>query len=153
MFRNNAGRPIRELQGTDSQVDTVFSVISRRIGSQQIVQEPRLMKRVVIQELLPGMILAKPVTNTNGLPIVAVGTTLDGFIIERLHRLELASVYVEGDAEDRGGKTLTEMEAELEHRFRRVTHDPIQQMILRVLRTHLHATHSTMLVPEKPATE
>ena len=111
------------------------------------------MKRVVIQELLPGMILAKPVTNTNGLPIVAVGTTLDSFIIERLHRLELASVYVEGDAEDRSGKTLTEMEAELEHRFRRVTHDPIQQMILRVLRTHLHATHSTMLVPEKPATE
>ena len=111
------------------------------------------MKRVVIQELLPGMILAKPVTNTNGLPIVAVGTTLDSFIIERLHRLELASVYVEGDEEDRSGKTLTEMEAELEHRFRRVTHDPIQKMILRVLRKHLHATHSTMLVPEKPATE
>ena len=112
------------------------------------------MKRVVIQELLPGMILAKPVTNTNGLPIVAVGTTLDSSIIERLHRLELTSVYVEGDAEDRDGKTLTELEAELERRFRRVvTHDPIQQMILRVLRKHLHATHSTMLVPENPATE
>jgi hypothetical protein len=111
------------------------------------------MKRVVIQELLPDMVLAKPVMNTNGLPIVAVGTILDGPIIKRLQRLEIASVYVDGAPEDSGGKTLTELEAELEHRFRRVTHDPIQQMILRTLRRHLHATHSTILTPENPATE
>ena len=111
------------------------------------------MKRVVIEELLPGMILAKPVTNANGLPIVAVGTTLDGFIIERLQRLELASVYVEGNPEDSNGKTLTELEAELELRFRKVAQDPVQQIILRTLRTHLRATHSTIPVQEEPATE
>ena len=111
------------------------------------------MKRVVIEELSPGMILAKPVTNANGLPIVAVGTTLDGFIIERLQRLELASVYVEGNQEDSNGKSLTELEAELELRFRRVAQDPVQQMILRTLRTHLRATHSTIPVQEEPATE
>lgn len=110
------------------------------------------MKRMVIEELLPGMILAKPVTNTNGLPIVAVGTTLDSFIIERLQRLELPSVYVEGDLEG-SGKSLTELEAELAHRFRRVAQDPVQQMILRTLRTHLRATHSTIPMPEEPATE
>ena len=111
------------------------------------------MKRVVIEELLPGMTLVKPVTNANGLPIVAVGTVLDGPMIKRLQRLELTSVYVEGDPEDSGGKTLTELEAELEHRFRRVAHDPAQHMILRTLRKHLHATHSTIPLPEKPATE
>lgn len=111
------------------------------------------MKRVVIEDLLPGMILAKPVTNANGLPIVAVGTTLDGFIIERLQRLELASVYVEGNPEDSNGKTLSELEAELELRFRRVAQDPVQQIILRTLRTHLRATHSTIPVQEEPATE
>jgi hypothetical protein len=111
------------------------------------------MKRVGIEELLPGMILAKPVTNANGLPIVAVGTTLDGFIIERLQRLELASVYVEGNPEDSNGKTLTELEAELELRFRKVAQDPVQQIILRTLRTHLRATHSTIPVQEEPATE
>ena len=111
------------------------------------------MKRVVIEELSPGMILAKPVTNANGLPIVAVGTTLDGFIIERLQRLELVSVYVEGNPEDSNGKSLTELEAELELRFRRVAQDPVQQMILRTLRTHLRATHSTIPVQEEPATE
>ncbi len=99
------------------------------------------MKRVVIQELLPGMILARAVTNTNGLPIVAVGTTLDTAMIERLQGMELPSVYVEGDAGDSNGKTLMELEAELDHRFRHVAQDPIQQLILRTLRTHLHTSH------------
>jgi hypothetical protein len=111
------------------------------------------MKRVVIQELLPGMVLVKPVTNTNGLPIVAVGTTLDAAMIERLQRMELTSVYVEGDAADSGGKTLMELEAELDHRFRHVAQDPIQQLILRSLRAHLHASHGTAPPPTTgPAT-
>lgn len=108
------------------------------------------MKRVVIQELLPGVVLAKPVTNTNGLPIVAAGTTLDAAMIERLQRMELASVYVEGDAGDSGGKTLMELEAELDHRFRHVAQDPIQQLILRSLRTHLHASHGTEPTTKRP---
>lgn len=112
------------------------------------------MKRVVIEELLPNMVLAKSVTNANGLPIVAAGTILDSVMIDRLQRLGLTtSVYVEGNSEDTSGKTLTELETELEHRFRRVVHDPLQQMILRTLRKHLHTTHSTMPVPEEPATE
>lgn len=110
------------------------------------------MKRVVIQELLPGMVLVKPVTNTNGLPIVAVGTILDAAMIERLQRMELPSVYVEGDTADSGGKTLMELEAELDHRFRHVAQDPLQQLILRSLRTHLHASRGTAPTTEGPAT-
>lgn len=110
------------------------------------------MKRVMIQELLPGMVLVKPVTNANGLPIVAVGTALDTAMIERLQRMELTSVYVEGDAADSGGKTLMELEADLDHRFRHVAQDPIQQMILRSLRRHLHASRGTAPTTEGPAT-
>lgn len=107
------------------------------------------MKRVVLHELMPDMVLAKPVTNANGLPIVAVGTILDAAMIERLRKMELTSVYVEGDAGDSSGKTLAELEAELEHRFRHVAHDSIQQLILRTLRAHLHATHGTAPEAEK----
>lgn len=110
------------------------------------------MKRVVIEELLPDMVLVKPVTNANGLPIVAAGTILDAPMIERLQRMGLTSVYVEGDAGDAGGKTLTELEAELDHRFRHVAQDPVQQLILQTLRTHLRASHSTTPVTGKPAT-
>jgi adenine deaminase len=99
------------------------------------------MKRVVPPELLPDMVLAKPVVNANGLPIVAAGTILDAAMIERLRQMELTSVYVEGDALDSGGKTLAELEAELDHRFRQVVQDPIQQLILRTLRTNVRATH------------
>ena len=108
------------------------------------------MKRVVSHELLPDMILARPVTNANGLPIVAAGTILDAVMIERLRQMGLASVYVEGDALDSGGKTLAELEAELEHRFRQVAQDPIQQLILRTLRTHVRATHGMASVTEGP---
>ncbi len=110
------------------------------------------MKRVVIEELLPDMILVKSVTNANGLPIVAVGTLLDAPMIERLQRMGTTSVYVEGDAGSAGGKTLTELEAELDHRFRHVTQDPVQQLILKTLRAHLHATHSTAPLTEGTAT-
>jgi hypothetical protein len=108
------------------------------------------MKRVVVYELLPDMILARPITNANGLPIVAAGTVLDAALIDRLQHMGLPSVYVEGDALDAGGKTLDELEAELDHRFRYVAHDPIQQLILRTLRKHLRATHGMMLDVEKP---
>lgn len=99
------------------------------------------MRRVVPQELVPDMVLAKPVTNANGLPIVAAGTIIDAAMIERLRQMDLPSVYVEGDPLDSSGKTLAELEAELDHRFRHVAHDPIQQLILRALRTHLRTTH------------
>ena len=108
------------------------------------------MKRVVVYELLPDMVLARPVTNANGLSIVAAGTVLNAALIQRLQELGLPSVYVEGDALDAGGKTLEELEAELDHRFRHVTHDPIQQLILETLRTHLRATHGMGPDLEKP---
>ena len=108
------------------------------------------MKRVVVYELLPDMVLARPITNSNGLPIVAAGTILDTTLIERLQQLGLPSVYVEGDALDSGGKTLDELEAELDHRFRHVAHDPIQQLILRTIRMHLRATHGMGPDVKKP---
>ncbi len=108
------------------------------------------MKRVVIHELLPDMVLARPVTNSNGLPIVAAGTTLNVALIERLRQMDLPSVYVEGHALDSGGKTLEELEAELDHRFRDVMQDPVQQLILRTLRTHLRTTHGMTPSAEGP---
>lgn len=99
------------------------------------------MKRVVIDELLPGMILAKPATTASGLPIVARGAELDHLMIDRLRQIGLTSLYVEGEVDDVAGKTISELEAELEHRFRKVRQDPIQQMILQHLHQHLQATH------------
>lgn len=99
------------------------------------------MKRVLIDGLMPGMILAKPVTNGSGLPVVAAGAELDSAIIQRLGNLGLNSVYVEGEADDADGKTLAELQADLEHRFRGVDQDPVQRMILQRLKHHLVSSH------------
>ena len=101
------------------------------------------MKRVILTELLPGMVLAKPVTNSAGLPVVAEAAVLDDVIIARFKKLDLPSIYVEGEAGSAGGKTLAELEIELEHRFRHVSQDPLQQTILTALREHLHSSHGT----------
>ncbi|MDR4478475.1 MAG: hypothetical protein R3B37_01825 [Nitrospira sp.] len=97
------------------------------------------MKRVVIEELTPGMVLAKAVANSAGLVVLPVGAALDDATLSRLQRLGLTSVYVEGDAGDTSGKTLDELEAELDHRFRLVAHDPIQCHLREAIRLHLRS--------------
>lgn len=99
------------------------------------------MRRVVIEELTPGMILAKPVTNAAGLVVLPAGAELDEATLARLQRLGLASVFVEGAAGEASGKTLAELEAELDHRFRLVNHDPMQRHLLEAIRLHLRSTH------------
>ena len=88
------------------------------------------MKRVVIEELTTGMILAKPVTNNAGLVVLPVGAE------------------VEGEAGDASGKTLDELEAELDHRFRLVAQDPIQCLLREAIRLHLRTTHGISDNPE-----
>lgn len=110
------------------------------------------MKRVVIEELTPGMILAKPVTNTTGLVVLPLGAELDEATLPRLQRLGLTSVYVEGDAGDASGKTLAELESELDHRFRRVNDDPIQCQIREAIRLQLRTTHGVADNQEAPPT-
>lgn len=108
------------------------------------------MKRVVIEELTPGMILAKPVTNNTGLVVLPAGAELDEATLSRLQRLGLASVYIEGEAGDASGKTLAELEAELEHRFRRVITDPIQHQLREAIRLQLRNMHGVADHPEAP---
>ena len=107
------------------------------------------MRRVVIEELTSGMILAKPVTNTAGMVVLPSGTALDEATLSRLQRLELISVFIEGEAGEDGGKTLTELEAELDHRFRLVSHDPVQQQLLEAIRLHLRTTHGVGESPDR----
>ena len=59
------------------------STLRNRLEHERIVRKSRSMRRVVPQELVQDMILAKPVTNANGLPIVATGTILGAAMIGR----------------------------------------------------------------------
>ena len=106
------------------------------------------MRRVVLEELTPGMVLAKPGTNAAGLVVLAAGAELDETTLSRLQRLGTASFFVEGEAGDASGKTLAELEAELDHRFRLVNNDPRQRTILEAIRLHLRNSQG---VGDRPA--
>lgn len=51
--------------------------------------EHLLMKRVILTDLLPGMVLAKPGANSAGLPVVAERAVLDDVMIARFKNLDL----------------------------------------------------------------
>ncbi|ALA60943.1 hypothetical protein [Nitrospira moscoviensis] len=108
------------------------------------------MKRVVIEDLQPGMVLAKPVVNGAGLPVVAAGAQLDSTMIQRLSTLAVTAVYVEGESGDTAGQTLAELAAGLERRFRGVVQDPVQRLIFERLLAHLRSTRG-MLDPDRSA--
>ena len=82
-------------------------------------------------------------------------TRLDGprsWVVEE-HRVETGKdVFREGDAGDASGKTLAELESELDHRFRRVNDDPIQCQIREAIRLQLRTTHGVADNQEAPPT-
>ncbi|MBM4123048.1 MAG: hypothetical protein FJ249_10715 [Nitrospira sp.] len=101
------------------------------------------MKRVSIDEAVPGMSLAKPATNSTGQTLVGAGTELDETLIARLQQMGVAMVYVKEPSDEGGAQAerLARLEQELDHRFRKAAGDPASEMIREVIRRHLHATH------------
>lgn len=97
------------------------------------------MKRVPLDEAEPGMVLAKPVTNQTGVTVLPAGTELDRELLKRLDRMNLAAVYVEGDAGAAGAKSPADVEQDLTRRFRKVAGDPTQAMIREAVRRHVQA--------------
>ena len=95
------------------------------------------MKKVPIQEALPGMVLAKPVTNASGLIVAAAGLPLDEALIAHLERMGKAAVYVDSAPGEEPSKSLEDLERELNARFRKVQGDPELTRIREAIRRHL----------------
>ncbi|MBM4124319.1 MAG: hypothetical protein FJ246_05115 [Nitrospira sp.] len=100
------------------------------------------MKRIPIEQLTPGMTLAKPVTGPTGQMVLAAGATLEASLIARLRDLGLALVAVETPGEQEApSQTLTELEQALDRRFQHVSENPELLRIRESIRQHLRATH------------
>ena len=54
------------------------------------------MPKLTISDLKPGMRLLKPVTNPSGMVLLSEGLELTEELIERLHKMEIESVFVRG---------------------------------------------------------
>jgi hypothetical protein len=96
---------------------------------------PISIQRVSLENLSPGMKLARAVTSQSGLVVVAAGVVLNEALIERLRRVGPSALYVEGLPST--GKDAAEQEQELVARFRKVQGDPVQRRILETVRSYL----------------
>jgi hypothetical protein len=100
------------------------------------------MRRIALQETVPGMVLAKPITNPAGLVVVAAGVILDETLIARLEQMGKSAVYVGGSsAEGTPDKSIGELEQEVAWRFRKVGADPVQIRIKEAICKFMRAAH------------
>ncbi|MDH4321475.1 MAG: hypothetical protein OEV73_08270 [Desulfobulbaceae bacterium] len=83
------------------------------------------MQQILIAQAGEGMILAKDVETAEGRVLCGKGTELTGCLVERLKKMEVTHVTVEGHpVEDANEKTLEQELLDIERRFSRVKHIP-----------------------------
>ncbi len=101
------------------------------------------MQKILIAQSAEGMVLAKDVETPEGRVLCGKGTTLDSGLIERLQRMEISHITVEGHpvAVD-GEKSLKEEVHDLEVRFSKVTKIPPLMYLKKRLRELLIASRS-----------
>lgn len=91
------------------------------------------MQKIPLNLAQAGMVLAKPITRENGMVLVAEGTELSEGVINRLQRMEVAQVVVQGeplDLDDSGGGSSAGKRLQrIEHLFRAHEEDTWMQEV------------------------
>lgn len=99
------------------------------------------MQNIPLALATPGMVLARSVTNPNsphGAPICGKGILLTDALIERLVKMGVQSVIVEGHPiVMEGESTLEEMLIKLDGRFKRVAGDSLMTRIKEIYKRRL----------------
>jgi hypothetical protein len=97
------------------------------------------MPRIALDKLKPGMKLAKPVTNQNGLVMLAEDTELTTILIDKISDLDIAGVYIQGMTQPDMPKE--EMLAGLNQRFKNVENEPYMDVIKQALKEHIEGLY------------
>ena len=97
------------------------------------------MRKISLDGLEPGMRLAKPVLNGNGMVLVSEDTELTDLTIDKLKHMDVDSVYVQGPAEQ--AKPKEEMLHEFEERFGNAEGAPYMDLIKKAVREHIEGLY------------
>ncbi len=97
------------------------------------------MPRIPVDQLKPGMKLAKPVTAKNGMVMLGEGTELSETWIERIRDMDISSIYVDGPPV----QTLSKEEAlaNLEARFAKVNDKLYMNLIKKITKEHIEGLY------------
>jgi hypothetical protein len=97
------------------------------------------MPRIALEKLQPGMKLAKPVINNNGLVMLPEGTELTKTLIDKISDLNIVGAYIQGMTQPDIPKE--EMIANLDKRFKNVENEPYMDLIKQVLKEHIEGLY------------
>ncbi len=99
------------------------------------------MQKIPLALAFDGMILAQEIKNPDnpeGPPLCGKGVVLNSSLIERLHRIGVQSITVEGHpVKIEGEKTLDEELSSLDYRFRKVKDDPNMRILREIYRIQI----------------
>ncbi len=93
------------------------------------------MPKRIISDLKPGMRLLKAVTNSSGMVLLTEGLELTEELIERLHKMEIDSVFVRGGTLPT--RPLEVLLSELAYRFKKTETEPHMVELKRILADHI----------------
>jgi hypothetical protein len=97
------------------------------------------MPKIALDKLQPGMKLAKPVTNRNGLVMLAEDTELTATLIDKISDLDIAGVFIQGMTQP--DIPLEEMLDGLDKRFHGVENEPYMDVIKQALKEHIEGLY------------
>ena len=93
------------------------------------------MRRVQVEDAVPGEVLAEPLSNSRGQVLLPKGARLSAAVLSRCRGWGVEVVVVEG--EDQEAAERQQLLADLEFRFAEVQDDELMEQIKRIARGHL----------------
>lgn len=99
------------------------------------------MQKIPLMLAKAGMVLARDVfrgDSPSGMPVCGKETVLTDALIARLDHMDVQSVYVDGHPiwED-GERSLDDLLSDLDQRFEKCRHNPLNAMLYDAYRAHL----------------
>lgn len=97
------------------------------------------MRRITIDDMQAGMVVAKPIMNEGGMVMLSEGTTLTDSLISRIGRMELSHIYIVGDAP--GAKTCAERLVDLDRRFKKTENEKYMDTIKNAIKSRIEEVY------------
>ncbi len=108
------------------------------------------MQRIKVEQAEQGMVIAHSIETPSGQILCAKGTELTETLIERLEKIEITHIFVEGHPVDDGKprKSLDEELSALERRFDSVADDKLMGALKMIVQKYLRDKHHRELEEE-----
>jgi hypothetical protein len=97
------------------------------------------VRRIAIEDLEVGMVVAKPILNDGGMVMLSEGTPLTVGLISRLVKMEIAYIFIEG--EEPGAKSREERLSDLDLRFKMTENEKYMNVIKNAIKTRIEEVY------------